>query len=120
MGPGWKLFGHDHHPTFTRKKRVEDLEQDIFRAYEDATGITAERERLEAVRELKRMAATAASVARKEQDERLQSLAQRIIALKKFELTAQAYLDRIGALISDYRTPEEDDMDAFLLMARLA
>lgn len=117
-GPGWKLYGQDARPS--RKRKVEDLEQEIIRAYEDATGITAEREQLAAVRELKRAAATALSVAKKENDEQLKVLAERLIALKKFELTAQAYLERAGDIIADLQMLEEDDMEALILMARLA
>lgn len=116
-GPGWKLFGQDARPS--RKRKVETLEADLVRSYEDATGITAERERLAAIRELKRVAATAASVAKAEQDERLGQIAQQIIALKKFELTANAYLDRVGDILAVLQDQEDDDMEALEMIARL-
>jgi hypothetical protein len=117
-GPGWRLFGKDAHPTWKRSRKVEDLEQDIIRAYEDATGITAEKGRLEAIRELKRAAATALSVAKKENDARLATLSSGIIALRNLELTAAEYLALAGELIAKL-DDEEDDMEALMLMARL-
>lgn len=119
MGPGWGVFGH-HHPTYTkRKKRVEDTEQDLIRAYEDATGITAERERIAAIQELKRAAATALSVAKREDDAELQRVSREIIALKKFELTATAYLNRVGEILAQLQAQEADDMEALEMIARL-
>jgi len=115
MGPGWNLF----HPPGKRKKRVEDVEQDLVRAFEDATGITAEREQLAAIQELKRAAATALSVAKREDDAGLQAVAQRVIALRTIK-SANAYLERVGEVLAALKVQEQDDMEALMLMARLA
>jgi hypothetical protein len=118
-GPGWHLFGHAH-PTWKRKKRVEDLEQDIVRAYEDASGETAERERLEAIRELKRTAATALTVAKREDDPQLEDVAQKIIALNRQKLAAQTYLDRVGKILTQLQSRDDDDVEALNMIARLS
>jgi succinylglutamate desuccinylase len=116
MGPGWNLF---HPPGTRRKKRVEDVEQDLVRAFEDATGITAERERLEAIRELKRAAATALSIAKAENDAELEARAQQIVALKKQRLQAEAYLSRVGEILGQLQAQDDDDMEALELIARM-
>lgn len=116
MGPGWNLF---HPPTRKRKKRVEDVEQDLVRAFEDATGITAERERIAAIQELKRAAATALSIAKREDDAELQRVSRDIIALKKLELTATAYLNRVGEILAHLQAQDDDDMEALNMIVRL-
>lgn len=112
---GWP--GDYYHPGATkRRKRVDDTLDDLVRSYEDATGITAEREREAAIREIKRAAATALSVANQFDDAGLAELAQQIMALRKFELTALDYIARVGDLIAQQ---DNDDMEAVMLMARL-
>lgn len=119
-GPGWKLFGHEqdgYHPPFKRERKVETIERDILRAYNRAVGIEDEDEQAEAVREIKAVAATALSVGKKADDQRLVALAQQIIALKALKLATDAYLERVGLILAA-QAPEADDMEALMFMAQ--
>lgn len=120
-GPGWKLFGHHldgYHPPFKRERKVETLERDILRAYNRANGIEDEGEQREAVREIKATAATALSVGKKADDQRLVQLAQSIIALRALKLQNDAYLERVGIILAQKQASEADDMEALMFMAQ--
>jgi hypothetical protein len=120
-GPGWKLFGEpEHHPTFTRTRKAETLERDLLKAYNKAAGIEDEDEQLEAVREIKHVAATALSVGKKAEDAQLVRIAENIIALRRLELTFNAYLARIGEILARELANDADDLEALAFMAAVS
>lgn len=112
-GPGWKIFGKPdgYHPPIGRKRNVREVEQDVLDAFRAAEGDRTP----EAVIELKRAAATALSVAERENDAELAHTAREIISLRRLELGIEAYLVRVGEILQ-----QQDDLEAFELMARLA
>ena len=80
MGPGWNLF---HPVTKTRTRKVEDVERDLRQAYARANDEPDPYEQKEAIREFKQVAATALSIAKREDDKDLFGLAQQIIAMRR-------------------------------------
>lgn len=113
-GPGWDLF----HPVSKRRRRVEDVEQDLRSAYARANNEEDPYAQKEAVRELKQAAATAKAIAKRENAQDLFDLASQIIAMRKLR-DMQEYLERVGEILRK-EAAEEDDMEAFMTIARLA
>lgn len=119
-GPGWHLFGRDVPIYPPKPARVDEVRNEVLKAYARANGEEDEDQQLEDIRDLKRAAATALSVAKRYDDAKLASLAEQIIALKKFELDTRTYLERIGAIIAQEILDENDDMETLSLIASLA
>lgn len=92
-----------------RKKRVRDAEERLQDAHERGS-----------VRDVKHAAAVALSVGQNERDQLLAETARDIIALKKLELSATAYLDRVGEILARREAQDADDLEAFMVMARLS
>ncbi len=109
MGPGFNL-----HPTFTRKRKREDLAEDVQAAFDRANEAETPKERREAVNALKRVVANVIA----EPD--YAAIAQSLKALQQFQMSAVAYLDAVGKIIAAEKAQEQDDLEAFLLIAEAA
>lgn len=101
-----------------RRRRVEDVEDDLRETFRRATEADSPSEQREAIREVKRAAATALSIAKRDEDLELMELAQSIIDMRKLR-DMQEYLRKVGEVLSREQR-EQDDLDAFMMIASLS
>ncbi len=98
-----------------RKRRRDDVESDVRRAYARATGEVSEAVQAEAAQEIAQIAHAALGHG----DAQVAALAQQLQHLHELESTASRYLQAVGEVIAA-QNRQRDDMEAFMVIANLA
>jgi hypothetical protein len=108
MGPGW-----DFHPTFTRKRRVDDLEGEIRAALNKAEEAESPRQVKKAVQELREAAREAIAETPPADDRRFAAMVETLQQLASIQ-SARLYMQAVAEMM---RKQDEDDFEALVLMA---
>lgn len=118
-GPGWELFGRDYHPTWTRKRKYQEVEERLLQKLERAESAETKKERSAATKDLKAVIAEVLQQPGAE-DIRLATLAEAIRQTELTNLTFSAYIDSVSAAVEKWRAAiERDDLEAAMIMMEL-
>ncbi len=114
MGPGWNLFHHQPE----RVREPDSVRSDIEHALEKAEEARSPKAKREAVKELKAVTAEAAKTATEIPG--LEFMAMRLERALQLKQSASALIADIRRVIEAQRLQEQDDLEAFMIMAELA
>ena len=116
-GPGFHLFG-EAHPTWTRKRQAETLEDEIRAALRKADDASTRDERKEAVRELKAAVRETVRQAPVIDDAYLSGLATALGATQSLQQSAAQYLEDVRRAMELRERQEQDDLEALTVIMR--
>lgn len=111
-GPGWNLF----QDLPKRKRKVDTLLENVERGVNRALGVEEPTEPI--VEEIREEVAELIAEAQPFPD--LAPMLAALESVQRAEMALQGYLERLNAIFEEQRAREVDDMEAFMLMARLA
>lgn len=114
QGPGFHL---GYRPR-KRSESLPEIEAEVIAAIDRANGVETKAERKDAVRELRASARDFVEEARHSAD--YEAVVQDLDKLLRLQMSAEKFLGQANEIMAANRKQEEDDYQAFMVMAELA
>lgn len=112
MGPGWNLFHHQP----ARVREHDSVEDHIRAALAKAEEAQSPKAKRQAVKELRGVVGDAVAKA----DDSFRATAQTLERAMRLEMSASAFLRNVSDALERQRIQDNDDMEAFMIIAELA
>lgn len=120
-GPGWNIT-HPHGFKRKRDTRLERIEESLLRAFDKVEDADSKKQRVEAVKDLKREIVAVVETQTGD-DEQFAALAEAFRQAQFVQLSLQAYIEKVGSIIEEWRlnwlAQDRDDLEAAMLMMEL-